>query len=236
MAESRFERWSRLKAEARQEGLNLPEAPAEDGLSPEEKSAAEDELAINEALPEEELLAKYGLPDPSEIVLGTDVTGFMKKEIPELIRRKALRALWRSNPVLAVLDGLNDYDEDYTDAAYIGTTVNTIYKVGEGMFKKIKPFDDSEESVSSVRKPNSEIEPVESPVVAKTAEDDLLSEPENEEETIDEIVLSPSEHDASPVTQAGPIVKTATAVADYVSLEEVPEPQLRFKPRMTFKT
>ena len=29
------------------------------------------------------------------------------------LRRLALRRLWRSDPVLANLDGLNDYDEDF---------------------------------------------------------------------------------------------------------------------------
>lgn len=76
------------------------------------------------------------MPDPDTITLGTDITGFMRKEIPELLRRKALRALWKSNPVLAVLDGLNDYDEDYTDAATAGEAVKTLYKVGQGMFDK----------------------------------------------------------------------------------------------------
>src|SRR5690554_5346891 len=87
-------------------------------------------------MPEHEVQDKYGLPDPDAIKLGTDITAFMRKEIPELLRRKALRALWRSNPVLAVLDGLNDYDEDYTNAALATKTVNTLYKVGQGMFDK----------------------------------------------------------------------------------------------------
>lgn len=82
------------------------------------------------------MLEKYGLPDPDTLELGADVTGFMRKEIPELLRRKALRALWKTNPVLAVLDGLNDYDEDYTDAAFAAKSVNTLYKVGQGMFDK----------------------------------------------------------------------------------------------------
>jgi hypothetical protein len=131
MAESRLQRWARKKAEASKPAEPLP--PQSNGPEP---SPEERELAVNEALPEHEVLAKYNLPDPDTLELGADITGFMRKEIPELLRRKALRALWKTNPVLAVLDGLNDYDEDYTDAALATKTVNTLYKVGQGMFDK----------------------------------------------------------------------------------------------------
>jgi len=140
MTESRFGRWSRKKQELRQEEQT---PPVEEVVESQE----EDELTINESLPEEEVLAKYDLPNPDNIELGTDITGFMNKEIPEFLRRKALRSLWRSNPVLHVLDGLNDYDEDYTDAAFAGQVVNTVYKVGEGMFKKVKQADESLEAL-----------------------------------------------------------------------------------------
>ena len=131
MAESRLQRWARKKAEAGKPAEPVPPQTKAPELSPEEQ-----ELALNEALPEQEVLAKYNLPDPDTLELGADITGFMRKEIPELLRRKALRALWKTNPVLAVLDGLNDYDEDYTDAALATKTVNTLYKVGQGMFDK----------------------------------------------------------------------------------------------------
>ena len=133
MAESRLQRWARKKAEAAKRPEPSPPPVIEAEPAPEEQ-----ELAINEALPEHELLEKYGLPDPENIELGTDITGFMRKEIPEFLRRKALRGLWKSNPVLAVLDGLNDYDEDYTLASTAGQTVKTLYKVGEGLVDKAK--------------------------------------------------------------------------------------------------
>lgn len=131
MAESRIQRWSRRKAEAGKHAEPAPPPSAGSGPSPEEQ-----ELAINQALPEQEVLEKYGLPDPDAIALGTDITGFMRKEIPDLLRRRALRALWRSNPVLAVLDGLNDYDEDFTDAATAAKGVQTLYKVGQGLIDR----------------------------------------------------------------------------------------------------
>lgn len=131
MAESRLQRWSRKKTETGKKTEPAPPPSFESGPSQEEQ-----ELAINEALPEHDVLEKYGLPDPEAIELGTDITGFMRKEIPELLRRKALRSLWKSNPVLAVLDGLNDYDEDFTDAATATGTVKTLYKVGQGLIDR----------------------------------------------------------------------------------------------------
>ncbi|WP_417565027.1 DUF3306 domain-containing protein [Marinobacter sp.] len=133
MAESRLQRWARKKAEA---GKQTEQSPPP--IVDPEPTSEEQELAINEALPEQELLAKYGLPDPENIELGTDITGFMRKEIPEFLRRKALRGLWKSNPVLAVLDGLNDYDEDFTDAGATVKGAKTLYKVGQGLIDKTR--------------------------------------------------------------------------------------------------
>lgn len=130
---SRFQRWSQKKTEARRAAEQSSEVVEAAEPTPEEV-----ELAENEALSEQEVLEKYDLPSPDQIELGTDITGFLNKEIPEYLRRKALRGLWRSNPVLAVLDGLNDYDEDFTDAAFAGQTVKTIYQVGQGMVDRVK--------------------------------------------------------------------------------------------------
>ena len=60
----------------------------------------------------------------------------MAKGVPEVLRRQALRKLWRLNPVLANLDGLNDYDEDFTLATTAIAELKTVYKVGKGMFSK----------------------------------------------------------------------------------------------------
>lgn len=133
MAESRLQRWSRKKTETGKTTEPAVPPSVESEPSPEEQ-----ELSINEALSEHDVLEKYGLPDPDAIELGTDITGFMRKEIPELLRRRALRSLWKSNPVLAVLDGLNDYDEDFTDAASATGAVKTLYKVGQGLIDRTK--------------------------------------------------------------------------------------------------
>ncbi|MBW4935416.1 DUF3306 domain-containing protein [Marinobacter sp. F4206] len=174
MAESRLQRWSRQKAEARKEAEVAPPSPTE----PEPSREAQ-ELAINETLPEHEILEKYSLPAPDTIVLGTDITGFMGKEIPEFLRRKALRALWKSNPVLAVLDGLNDYDEDFTDAATAGNVVQTLYKVGQGLIDKSARKD--EQAENPVRELADGPEPIsfaeDTEEIARHSESDIPAEP-----------------------------------------------------------
>lgn len=170
MAESRLQRWSRKKAEVSKKADPTPSVPVENEPSPEAQ-----ELAINEALPESEVLEKYGLPEPDTIELGTDITGFMRKEIPELLRRKALRALWKSNPVLAVLDGLNDYDEDFTDAAHAGEVVKTLYKVGQGMFDKAAKRAEQAEELTEAQVGLAES--VEPPSVIESAEPEKTIEP-----------------------------------------------------------
>jgi len=63
----------------------------------------------------------------------SDYTRFMGKGVPEAVRKRALRMLWGSNPILANVDGLNDYDEDFTDAALaVKGLLKTSYKVGSG--------------------------------------------------------------------------------------------------------
>ncbi len=57
---------------------------------------------------------------------------FLKEGVPDVIRRKALRKLWRINPVLAHLDGLDDYDDDYTVAETFLKGLKTVYEAGKG--------------------------------------------------------------------------------------------------------
>lgn len=201
MAESRIQRWSRRKTEA---GKNAEPAPPPSVGS--EPSPEEQELAINQALPEYEVLAKYGLPDPDAIELGTDITGFMRKEIPDLLRRKALRALWQSNPVLAVLDGLNDYDEDFTDAATAAKGVQTLYKVGQGLIDKTARVSEQVgEKVGKQAEAPVTVAPPVPPRAIEKPEPDIAVDPSN-----------PTGHEEPVVTEA-----------------EV-EPAPRYRPRMRF--
>tara|TARA_R110002072_G_scaffold246270_4_gene405516 strand:- start:4638 stop:5228 length:591 start_codon:yes stop_codon:yes gene_type:complete len=82
---------------------------------------------------DEEILDALGLPDPDSLVQGDDFKAFLSKTVPAHLRKRALRTLWRSNPVLACVDGLNDYDDDYLTGSIGQDPIKTTYQVGQGM-------------------------------------------------------------------------------------------------------
>ncbi|MGA9251052.1 MAG: DUF3306 domain-containing protein [Roseobacter sp.] len=88
-----------------------------------------------------EILEEMGLPDPAGMKAGDDFTGFMSRDVPEHLRRQALRTLWRSNPVLACVDGLNEYDDDYRAAMLLQEPIKTAYQVGKGMTKHVEEME-----------------------------------------------------------------------------------------------
>ena len=80
-----------------------------------------------------ELLAELDLPDPDSLGAGDDFTVFLKDAVPARLKTRALRRLWGTNPLLANIDGLVDYGEDFTDAALAVENIQTAYQVGKGM-------------------------------------------------------------------------------------------------------
>lgn len=122
-----FSRWSRRKRRVAEEDLAQP--PAKVGLDEpvqEEPETPEEEAA---------LLERLNLPSPESLKAGDDFSVFMKAGVPEFLRKRALRVLWRSNPVLANLDGLNDYDDDFRSPELTKKVLATAYKVGRGLLR-----------------------------------------------------------------------------------------------------
>ncbi|MEJ6502956.1 MAG: DUF3306 domain-containing protein [Rhodobacter sp.] len=110
-------------------------------LAIEAEAQALEQVAQEKAISEktdEELLAELELPNPDTLKMGDDFSVFMQKAVPDRLRRRALRTLWRSNPVLANLDGLVDHGEDYTDAAVTFEGMKSAYVVGKGMLKHVE--------------------------------------------------------------------------------------------------
>lgn len=96
-------RWSRRKIDDSTEEPVPPEADTPDDAAAVAPEQSETETA--------EIVAD--LPDIDTLHKDSDFTGFLRDGVPEELKRLALRKLWRSDPVLANLDGLNDYDEDF---------------------------------------------------------------------------------------------------------------------------
>ncbi|QHQ35282.1 DUF3306 domain-containing protein [Algicella marina] len=119
-------RWSERK---------LKDPPEDETPEPAlDETREEDVAGEDETIADSRLLEDMGLPDPDTLRKGDDFSGFMQSGIPSRIRNRALRQLWKSNPVLANLDGLVDHGEDYTDAATVKSDMRTLYEVGKGMF------------------------------------------------------------------------------------------------------
>ena len=190
--------WARRKAAV------AAEARAEEDA--EREAASAEERAALEERPDEEVLAELELPDPDSMKQGDDFSAFMSEAVPERLRRRALRQLWRSNPVLANLDNLVDYGEDYTDAALVIENLQSAYRVGKGMLKHLEAMAEAAEKAEKA--------------VAGTAEDDgggAMAEEEAEE--ADEPAVEAAA--GSP-----PVLSEAPAMEE--------PPVARAKPRMRF--
>lgn len=144
--ESFLARWSRLKQRPAQpeedrQGEPPPNDAAGDALARESiddgrlSEAAAGDAEVCEDGQSESAPAKRDFTEFNfdELDFDSDYRQFMKDDVPEDARNKALRRLWTSNPVLANMDGLDDYCEDYTDAAVVPIgPLKTAYKIGRG--------------------------------------------------------------------------------------------------------
>lgn len=111
-----------------------PEAPIDDVvlLHPDDVAEGQD-VSVAETETQEELdIEELERIDIEAMDFDADFTKFMQPGVPERLRQRALRRLWGTNPILANVDGLNDYDEDFTDAALAVDVLKSAWKVGQG--------------------------------------------------------------------------------------------------------
>jgi len=122
---NRLSRWSQRKLAARR-GETMPDEvpPVESEVSRDSSVAATPETAANEPVPE--------LPSIDELTADSDYRVFLQKGVPAALTKAALRKLWTSDPMLANLDGLNDYDEVYNAVQPAFTLAQTSYRPGKG--------------------------------------------------------------------------------------------------------
>ncbi len=139
-------RWAKRKAQVReteasdaerrdaalapQPGDGTGLTPASDGQPPVPDETARDVPPDDET--RDRWIEELEAIDIDTLTYDHDFTIFMKSWVPGPLRQRALRKLWTTNPALAVLDGLNDYDLDYTDAAMQAGKVVSSYLPGRG--------------------------------------------------------------------------------------------------------
>jgi hypothetical protein len=125
--ENFLKRWSDLKTADRSDTINkdsneiveISKTAGEVNTSTEQEQSS--------AIPDD-------LPDIDTLDGDSDYTLFLRNDTPEHLKRLALKKLFNSNPIFAGLDGLNDYDEDYSMIGMVTEAVATRYKPGKGMF------------------------------------------------------------------------------------------------------
>jgi len=182
-------RWSRLKREKQAEAQTATTKEIDDQIETIEETVddvpAKSEKPDSE-LTDSELLVKYKLPDPDAMKAGDDFSVFMK------------------NPILANLDELVDYGEDFTDAATVMENMPTIYKVGKGAAWKFK---EEQERVAAEKAAEE----------AEAAERRLHNgEPEEEDlalEEPDEEIESEEPEDIEPETELAALTEEDSALA-----------------------
>ncbi|MDF2096549.1 DUF3306 domain-containing protein [Aquibaculum arenosum] len=128
-------RWARRKAQREKDAERRDAVSAAEQAEPTPESAADSlsDAGEGESTLGEETVSAEDLPDPETLGRDDDWTPYLKRNVPSELRVKALRRLWRLDPVYANLDGLVDYAEDYNGPAFTGKPVKTLFQVGRGM-------------------------------------------------------------------------------------------------------
>ena len=166
--------WSRRRAAV------AAEAKAEE-LAAEQAMMEQEQAALCEKT-DEEILEALGLPDPDSLVQGDDFKVFLTKAVPAHLRKRALRTLWRSNPVLACVDGLNDYDDDYLTGSFGQDPIKTTYQVGKGMLAHLLEVERQKEATTATAFMEEEAEALlEDTSVVVPTPTEYMAEPDAEE-------------------------------------------------------
>lgn len=205
-SEDFLSRWSSRKLKSRSEPI-AERGPADDSPAIMPPDAAPSVEAVSEKS-DAEVLEDLGLPDPDGLVKGDDFRAFLRTGVPARLRSRALRRLWLSDPVLANLDGLNDYDQDFTDKATVLTNLKTVYRIGKGYMRDPEkpeetPHPSSKQVAEAPAEPDAEEAAAEavdvSPALRPAAEDKAPPDREDPDAADPELVPPTT---AEPVLQA----------------------------------
>ena len=173
--------------ERRRAGLQAEreaEKAAELAASQPEVAEAPQEPDLSE-MSDPDILELLNLPDPDTMRKGDNFAAFMAKAVPLHLRNRALRNLWRSDPVLACLDGLNDYDADYLTGSTGQGIIKTSYQVGKGLTAHVeKMAEQLKQSEIDAAQPEIE-EPAATIAMDEESEEVIAREPEKAAQPVD---------------------------------------------------
>ena len=146
--ESFISRWSKRKSgnvsiekNTEQKSYEIEDVKNKRKLSTKDKKDESDYEELND----EELLEKFKLPNPDKIKKEKGLDVFFKDGVPDRLRQIALRRVWKLNPIIRFADAeINDYHEDFTDAATVIEGMQTAYQVGKGYLTEMLENKDEE--------------------------------------------------------------------------------------------
>jgi hypothetical protein len=127
------QRWSRLKRQAREQ--QRPEEPPAAAV-PAEAPPVEDKK--EERKEEAKPFDPADLPSVESLTKDSDYAPFMRPEVPEELRQKALRQLWATDPVLSSPDLFDMHNLDYNAVPTFPEGVRSLYRVGRGLIDAIE--------------------------------------------------------------------------------------------------
>lgn len=156
-------RWSKRKSNLKHDQGNEKNLKGKTEL--QESNVNEQKTIIKEEVDEsqysdlndQELLEKFKLPDPEKIKKEKGLDLFFKDGVPDRLRQIALRRVWKLNPIIRFADAeINDYHEDFTDAATVIEGMQTAYQVGKGYLSEILKDEDKNSLDNEEEKKESE--------------------------------------------------------------------------------
>ena len=153
LEENFLSRWSKKKSKQKSEReiSKIESADFNSSQGDEVSKSSTSEVSENDKLNDDELLKKYNLPNPEKIKKEKSLDVFFKDGVPDRLRQIALRRVWRLNPIISFADAeINDYHEDFTDAATVIEGMETAYKVGKGYLSDLIDDKDEKNDVESI--------------------------------------------------------------------------------------
>lgn len=144
--ESFMGRWSRRKRlEAETVDQADPQTPenisdgelVDDAVDAEISEERQLELDTNRAAAE--------AVDLEAIEYESDLSVFYKEGVPAFLKHAAMQKMWRTNPIFANVDGLNDYDQDFNVIDKVLKEFKSAWQVGRGYAPLVKETDDKDD-------------------------------------------------------------------------------------------
>lgn len=147
-----LDRWSRRKTASRKGEADIDSLPASTAVDlPVENAATTDKAGPSPELTDDDM------PPIDTLDRDSDFSVFMSPGVSEQLRTQALRKLFHM-PAFNITDGLNDYDEDYTQFTGLGGVVT--HEMKRLLKRELEAEDASRDEVVPVAQEEVPVSPV----------------------------------------------------------------------------